>query len=437
MDWKLPASKEVFVMSTDLNLISKIVETRSLLAVYQMGIKATHLEGSAERAIWDYIEQHYQLYKQIPSSDVIFQKFDVHLPTVVDGIEFLGKEILERSLHRDLANLSTEMVHALTNSTPSAAFDVLRTFVRTQLDQRASNAKLIPFGAMVEDLKTAYLDAESGKMGIPTPWPQMNEWTMGWFPGDLSFFSGRLGTGKTFILLLIAVAARAQGHRVLFISGEMSCIDIGKRAAAITAKLPYSELRRGKLSALLKDAYFDFLEKNRTDVGFEIMDASLGFQSSDIELAIDKTSADLILIDASYRIKASQKTRDRFENMAMVADDLKAYAMRYKKPIVATTQLNRASSSKKSYGDDDIALSDVVGWNSTNLFAIKQTDQDRENRTMSIFPLKVREGENTRSALVVGWNMGDMDFSERQGGSTTAPSNSNRGLKDDEDNLAW
>jgi replicative DNA helicase len=210
----------------------------------------------------------------------------------------------------------------------------------------------------------------------------------------------------------MAIAARVRNHGVLFISGEMGRRDIGRRYVSMRSKLPYSFLRRGKLVPQLEQKYYRDLETTRTESGLEIMDASLGFKSSDIELAIDKTSADLILIDAAYRIKANQKVRDRFENMALVADDLKSFALRYKKAIVATTQLNRASVQKTSFGDDDVALSDVVGWNATNLFALKQNKENKDQNLMAIHPIKVREAENHRDPLLINWNMEKMDFSQ-------------------------
>lgn len=401
-------------MSLELSLISKIVEKRSLLEAYQSGITIDSIKETSAKEMWRYIEEHYRQFKEIPSKEVINQKFGLKLPTVTDSIEFLAEEISEGCLGDDLNSFSHEVRLRAMKSKPSEVLQFIYDFARQKREDKSKNTQIIPFGTLIDKLFSDYSDAEQGKTGILTHWPTMNEWTLGWWKGDVSWISARLGIGKTFLLLLIALAAREKDHKLLFISGEMSKEDIGKRKAALEAKLHYSDLRRGKLGFPHKDNYFDYLNSKRTDLDFEIMDASFGFSTNDIELAIDKTKADLILIDASYRIKSAQKARDRYDNMALVADELKQFAMRYNKAIVCTTQLNRASVAKKNFGDDDVALSDVVGWNATNLFAMKQTDESRKLNVMEVHPLKVREGENVRSPLLINWNFSSMDFSEYQ-----------------------
>lgn len=399
-------------MSLEINLIAKIIEKRSLLEVYQNGITIDSIKETSAKAIWRYIEDHYRQFKEIPSKEIINQKFEMTLPTVTDSIEFISEEIAQKCLGEDLNNFSYEVRLRSTKSKPSDVLQFVYDFARQKREAKSKSAQIIPFGTLTDKLIFDYEEAKQGKTGILTHWSTMNDWTLGWWKADVSWLSARLGVGKSFWLILIALAAREKNHKILFISGEMSKEDIAKRTASLEAKLSYSNLRRGKLGFPHEDKFFDYLKNKRTDLDFEIMDASFGFTTNEIELAIDKTKADLILIDASYRIKASQKSRDRFDNMALVADELKQLAMRYSKAIVCTTQLNRASISKKNFGDDDIALSDVVGWNATNLFAMKQSEENRKNNIMEIHPLKVREGENARSAMLINWDFKHMNFTE-------------------------
>lgn len=399
-------------MSLDLNLISKVIQEKALLQAYQLGLKADHIEGS-EREIWKFIEEHYKEYSSIPSHDLIKEKFDISLPTVTDPVDFWVNEAIERSLHRELVEVSFRIDKKLNESKPSEAFEMLRSFIRSIGESKSKGNVVSTRGSMVEELKQSYLDAEAGKMGVKTPWARMDEMTLGWWPGDVSWFSARLGVGKTFMAINIANAAiNRDNKKVLFISGEMSKKDIAMRSVAIDMKMPYGGLRKGRLGVHLKAEYFQKLNNMREDSMMQIMDASQGFGSADIEMALDGSDADLVIVDAAYRIKAYKKTKDRMENMAEVADDLKALALRYSKPIICTTQLNRDSTKKKSYGDEDVALSDVVGWNATNLFALKQEEEDREKGIMKVFPLKVREGENSRDALLIKWDFNRMDFSE-------------------------
>jgi replicative DNA helicase len=401
-------------MSPDIKIISKIVESGDILQAFQNGISGDIIEG-AERDIWAFMESHYREFKKVPSKDAIQTKFSVELPTAADSIEFYAKEITDRKLHRDLVELSYRVDKKLTESNPSEALQSLQEFVRHQVGLISRKRGVSTLGDMMAEVKQRYVDAKDGKRGILTPWNRMDEWTMGWWPGDTSWFSARLGVGKTFVATMVTAAALKRDNcKVLFVSGEMMKVDIAMRLAAIQYQFPYGAVRKGRLGFPSEDKYFQALEELTTETGVEIMDASLGFKSSDLESAMERTEARLVVVDAAYRIKANQKTKDRSENMAIVSDDLKSFAIQYNKSIVCTTQLNRESTKKKSYGDEDVALSDVVGWNATNLFALKQEDEDRENKIMHIVPLKVREGENARESIELNWDMQKMDFSERE-----------------------
>jgi replicative DNA helicase len=267
-----------------------------------------------------------------------------------------------------------------------------------------------------------YLEAKSGKTGILTPWKTMNEWTGGWYPQDVSFVVARQGVGKSFVAIHLAAEARRSGHKTLFITGEMSKADIAKRFFAIEFKTQYGAMRKGRLSFIEEERFKQQLDAYTPPIDMEIVDGSTGMNSVDVERAIERSEAELIVVDATYRIKARQKTRDRFENMAYVTDDLKTYAQVYNKSIVATTQLNRSAAKSKSVGPEDVALSDVIGWNATNMFGLKQDETH-----MEVTPMKVREAARSNDPMKLKWDFVTMDFSEM------TFEESNRGGKDDDD----
>lgn len=751
-------------MSLDLKLISRIVADKSILDAQELGLTEEDFDA-AERGIYKFISEHWSNFKDVPSRDLIEQRYGLLLPTPTDSLEFWVEEIKSRSLQRNISELSVQIDAKLRDSAPQDALNILEQFVRKS--QTLTKKSVQTVGQLVDEVKQAYWDAKAGKTGIQTPWTTMNNWTLGWWPGDVSFLSARLGVGKchsrgtkilmfdgsiknvedvqvgdrlmgpdskprnvlslargseemfdvvpvkgetwgcnkshilslvcsgdkdkkhrhggvyfysveeylklpkrlrdslklwragfelpeqevefdpywvglwlgdgttgipeitkdepelveyykdfcsrngivlnrlksntaikytfttkgvqknplrnfirskcvdetnqkrvpdnyrrnssrvraellaglidtdgylvnntyeittkldglkedilflarslglaatarqkksscgdfvgtywrifisgeiekipcrinrrianprnqkknalvtgfkllstgvgnyygftidgdhqyllwdctvthnTFFAVLAAYAARKDNKKVLFISGEMSKKDIVSRYASIAAKMPYGGVRRGQLGQFLETNYINYLDSLILDE-MAIMDGADGFRSSDVEIAIAKSDADLVVVDACYRIKANQRVKDRFENMAVVADDLKAYAVKYQKAILATTQMNRESTKKKNYGDEDIALSDVVGWVATNIFALKQEEEQKANRVMSIFPLKVREGENGGEPMVCNWDFNAMNFDEIDKNDARARST---GFSDDDDDF--
>ena len=156
------------------------------------------------------------------------------------------------------------------------------------------------------------------------------------------------------------------------------------------------------------------MEKLKENKGFDIVDTSQGMTVMDVDMTVEQSEADLIVVDACYRIKAGGKVKDRMENMAMVADDLKGIAQRHGRAIVATTQLNRNATKNPDGGVEDMALSDVLGWIGTNVFRMNQTKEQRANHMMEFKPLKIREGDGESRSLLCKWDLIGMNFDQME-----------------------
>lgn len=413
----------------DLNLIGRIVRDKDLRTVWNKGVSSELVSGSAEREIFLYLEEHYKKYSEVPSVNIIEQRFGLEVPNPNEGIEYWLDEILNRTLFGNLADASDEINRLMQERKPREALNKMRQFI-TGAGSRGDSGRvhIENIFALVDVVKQKYEDAKLGKMGIPTPWPSMDEVTMGWWPEDVSYFVARPGVGKTWCAALTAVAAWRAGKRVRLISCEMSREDVAMRIMSIITKVQYGAIRRGRLG-LSENIFFAELDKLRSSEGIDIVDCRQGMTSMDIDLAFDDGKAELGVIDAAYRIKAGGKVRDRFENMALVTDDMKATSQRHRIPIVATTQLNRSSTKNKDGGTEDIALSDAIGWNGTNIFKLEQNKEQYENRVMHIRKLKTREGENNGKPIQINWDMVNMDFSEI---SDVMPSVNRKAWKDDD-----
>jgi replicative DNA helicase len=417
-------------VNLDLGLVGSVIKEKAFLLAAEKGVTVADFSSEGEIAIWKFLEEYFSEHRTIPSRELVEAKFEVSIPEPQEGIGFWITEIKKRTLYNELNETFVKVQSAMNKDDSLAAYAELREFVKAQ-ERSQGGGSVVEVRAVKEIVKQRYLDAKAGKMGIRTPWPQMDAWTMGWWPKDVSFVSARTGIGKTFCAVAMAKKARQEGESVLFISGEMSKEDLAGRFFAMEFQANYGGFRKGKLSTMEEQRFLQELDQYNPAVDIEIMDAEKGFSTIDIERAIERTKAKLVIVDACYRVKARQKTRDRMENMALVADDLKTYSMVYSKSIIGTTQLNRDSTKKKKgdMGLEDLAMSDVLGWNATNVFGLVQLDEDVESGQMSIYPLKVREGENSKNALKVRWDFTRMDFSE----VGIAPSGPRRVSQRDED----
>lgn len=399
-------------MSLDLSLISAIIHEKDYLKVVDHGITRQDIDGDSEGHIFKFIHTYHQEYRTTPSFALIEQKFNLKLPVVEDSLDFMIKEIGNRTLERNLEDLFVSVNDRLRVDDPKEAESLIISFAREQQLKQSNEIKLVSIMDLKDAVIKRYEDAKAGKMGVLTPWPIMNEWTGGWQPTDLTFFIARSGVGKTWIVICLANAARESRKNVLIISGEMSDVLMGFRFYGMEIEKPYRQFSKGRLSIKDEQEAMQSIRNFKLTEGqnFQLLDAKFCVDSVSIERAIDKARPDLVLIDSAYRIKPRQKARDIYEAMSYVANELKSIALNYNVPIVATHQVNREGGKKKKgagMSQEDVSMSDVINWNSSNVFGLTKVDDK-----VAIYPIKVRENENDGKPLVIKCDLVNCDFGQ-------------------------
>lgn len=401
-------------VNKDLALISKIIEQKDFLTPKRMGVRVEMLEGPG-RKLWEFIEDYYTKYRSVPTLDTmnsLLADAKTKLWVVIEPIQFLSEEIIRRDTFEHLKKLQFEYDQWMNSEKPEEVVSNIQNAIRKLSDRSSSDLEVVLAADVLPDVLQAYADAQNGIQGIRTICEQMDEATGGWCKGDLSFFVARSGIGKSFSLILAAQKALMQGKKVLFFNGEMSNKDIIYRHIAIDYKIPYSAFRRGKLSEADMETLKKAIQEYQSHKTLKVVDASGGVNTSQIEAIIDQHNPDLVCIDATYRIRSSAKTRDRFENTANVVTELKSICGRQKVPIIGSTQLNRDAGKKKDgeFGTEDLAMSDVLAWESTNIFALYQGDEEKAKKQMLFKAIKVREMEKANKPMKISWDFDKMTF---------------------------
>ena len=230
--------------------------------------------------------------------------------------------------------------------------------------------------------------------------------TMGLWPGTLTFFAARPGSGKTFCIVMIALYGWMKGHRVLIVSPEMSSAELAERAYAIRFRVPYRGVIGGSLGVFVESDFFKGIRSLKETDGFFIIDESEDMTPERIEQAIDAVNPDLIGIDSVYMIRTARG--NRYERMLTTVDWLRELAKRKDKPVVALSQFNR---DKGGNAMSNFAMTDTIAWDAHNLFGLKQDEDMREIKQMEFEAIKVRR-QAFQKNVRVSWNFDTMEFTE-------------------------
>ncbi|CAB4203590.1 DnaB, replicative DNA helicase [uncultured Caudovirales phage] len=400
-----------------------------------VGLKPSSLDGRAAKA-FGFIVQHMMEHATVPSAGDITSLFgDVVVQTDI-ARAFVFQECANRTLFRRIAAGQTEVDERLKANDPQGAFAALtkaREAAANSVPKKSAPTSLFSLGGAV---LASYEESLLGGIPIPAPWESVNAMTRGWMPGTNSWFAARPGSGKTFLAIEAGLYAWDQRNlaekpktiNVLFVTPEMLELQIAERAFVMRSKIPYGAVVGASLSHFQMEKYKATIQALQEETGFWVMDASRGISPDRIGQAIEDTNADLVIIDAAYKIKWLERAKDRFENMFVGVETVSNWSKREwrgdrKIAIVASSQMNRGGDKKSQEnqkkgpsqdgpGQSALALSDNIAWEADNLFMVDQDEDDKQSGISHLFPSKVRRMGEWRSKITLRWDMQKMDFSE-------------------------
>jgi KaiC/GvpD/RAD55 family RecA-like ATPase len=247
----------------------------------------------------------------------------------------------------------------------------------------------------------------------------MDDQTLGWWPEDLILFVGRLGVGKTWTLVICAHAAWRAGKRVLLVSTEMSTVQMARRFYALHLRMPYNDIRRGRLGDFAEPRFLDGIREIMDDSGIDIVGGDFDYTIDNVAAVVEDEKPDIVMIDGPYLIKNSGK--NRHERVSNNFDDFKKIGKRNKIPIITNLQFNRSAKTGQdsTISAENIGVTDVAGWNCDAAYGLVQTDEMLANWQMGMKGLKVREGRP--GTFRINWNHDSMNFAEIEGEGEQGP----------------
>jgi replicative DNA helicase len=211
-----------------------------------------------------------------------------------------------------------------------------------------------PLGSLVEQ-EVATLEAiwhrEQGRItGVPSGFPDLDQLTAGFQPGDLIIVAARPSMGKTALALNMAFnAAYTSRVPVGFFSLEMSKEQLVRRLLSTVGEIDASHLRRAFLTneewQKLQEAA-SFLLECPIYIDDTPAASVLEVRSKARRLrAEDKLG--LVIVDYLQLMKGGPNANSREQEISEISRSLKALAKELGVPVVALSQLSRKVEDRK------------------------------------------------------------------------------------------
>ena len=183
---------------------------------------------------------------------------------------------------------------------------------------------------------------------------------------------------------------------------EMSAEQCARRLMAMQAGVAPEYIQRGQLSTWGERDLFTVAENYAGAPPLHVMTGDVKKRVSDIDLAIQERSPDIVYIDAGYLLQPDKQARNssRWEAIANVAEELKGVAIRRNIPVVMTVQFNRNQrrGSTRKPELEDIGGADQIGQIASVIVGVRHgegAEQTIRRRCNIIKNRDNREGEWT------------------------------------------
>jgi replicative DNA helicase len=275
------------------------------------------------------------------------------VPTAAN-IEYHARIVRDKALLRRLIDASSQIIRDVYDQGEREVEDILDE-AESRIFQVAQTHSREGFVWIKEILWSAFerieklQEAPTGVTGVASGFPDLDHLTSGFQRGDLIVVAARPSMGKTSFVLNVAQNAAIQANaRVAVFSLEMSKEQLVERLLCSEGRIDLQRLRKGRMSS-------EEYQRLATAAGHLNpsgiwIDDSPG--ASVIEMRAkarrlkSETDLSLIVIDYMQLMGSTGRAENRVQEVSQISRGLKALARELDVPVIALSQLSRATEQR-------------------------------------------------------------------------------------------
>lgn len=346
-----------------------------------------------------FILRHYNRYNQLPAPDTC--RINGHpLLAGPETVSYYETRLRTRFAYQSVQAGMPDFQAALARRDVQRMHEFMRASARS-LDLVSATRDTMPLHELTAEVLRQYEHAHShpGRQGITLGWGILDTYTNGAEGGDVVTLVARPNKGKSWLLTHMARAAWLAGASCLFVTMEMTGLQIARRLLGMDAGVNPNYIREGRLSHFAYDTVVETHQRIQGAAPFHIMTGSFDKSTAAVDAGIQEFAPDIVYIDASYLMKPERSGgKKSHELLAEVGTEIKQLALGRGKPIVQTVQFNREAERAEERTLAHIGGTDVVGQISTIVIGVDDGEMPSPSTSRQLALMKNRENE------LVRWN---------------------------------
>ena len=371
--------------AAEQSVIGSILMDRECLATVIEYIRAEDFYDPRNKELFEAIMDLFNFDKPIDIITVAeqlrqrgtFEKIggEIYLADIASGVstsanvKHYAKIVSEYSIRRRLIHVSNDISTLAYEGNEN--IDKILDISEQKVFDISENKNMSGFIPIRDLLSSSFshvseMAANPNKLtGIPTGFTKLDELTYGFNKSNLIIIAARPAMGKTSFALNIAhYAALKAGAKVGIFSLEMSDEEIVNRIWFSEAMVENDKIRKGNMQP--KDWERLTMALSKLSAANIYVDDTAAVSPMDIRAKCRRLKAekglDMIIVDHIQLMQSSKRTENRQQEITEISRSLKMLAKDLEIPVVALSQLSRASDSRtdKRPGLSDLRESGAI-----------------------------------------------------------------------------
>jgi archaellum biogenesis ATPase FlaH len=362
----------------------------------------------------EFIKEHSDKYKTLPERTQIAAATGVKLEAVPDlnegHFEWFMQEFEGFTKRQELERAILKSADLL----EKGEFEPVEKLIKDAVQISLTKDLGMDFWMDPESMFNKYFD-NGGQ--VSTGWPQMDKLLYGGFSrGELNIFAGGSGSGKSLVMMNIALNWVQQGLHGVYITLELSEELTGLRTAAMLTNMSTKDIRRDKETAALK---VKLVGKKAGSYRVKAMPAQSNI--NDIRAFLKEYQiqtghrVDFMMVDyldLLMPVSAKVSPNDLFVKDKYVSEELRNLAKELGILLVTASQLNRSAVEEIEFDHSHISGGISKINTADNVFGIFTSRAMKERGKYQIQCMKSRSSTGVGQKIDLEYNIETMRITD-------------------------
>lgn len=402
-------------MNAENLLLSAIVAEQDLAPVLEAKVTKEFFANPDDREVFEFILSHWHEYGKVPNTAAVKNSFPTYrFVRGKEPYEYYLDEVRRRRKYGLAVEMIGDATDQLEDDQVEEALDIISTGllrVFTEVSELRDTNLIETWERRLETYADWKRFGDVLK-GIPSGFPTIDDGLRGFQAEQLITFVGSPKAGKSWMMLIMALAAHSYGKVPLFIGFEMSNEEQEARHDAIVAGISYTRLLKGRTTPEEDEALRRELKRRKNGQPFVMSSDPDGATVSGIAAKIDQYKPDIVFVDGVYMMDDEEgEPKGSPQALTNITRSLKKLARRTGTPIVISTQvLNWKINKKRGLDENAIGYTSSFIQDSDVVLGVETVGDDPNSAHKNVKVLLARSAP--KFEVGIWWDWEHTSFTE-------------------------